>query len=172
MHVPCLRSTLVVSLLSLSLYLVPGRALAQERWLSADLAWGVSAFFAGPSSIELGAPLDLGVSLTPREYLLARASLGLFPAADRHTVEALLRTRIEAAARLPLARFVGTLGGGGSLLGLSPAAHGLLGLGIRLSPHWELGLDLRAGALWDRHATRPGATDFWEAQLRVSWAFL
>jgi len=62
-----------------------------------------------------------------------RAALGIAPIADRHTFEYLLRARLEAGVRTKLDWFIPMVGLGSSVLGLSPAVHDWLGLGLRLS---------------------------------------
>lgn len=136
----------------------------------AEGALGLMGFGEGPSPLEVGLSLDVGVSLVLADYFVARAALGVAPIAERHTFDLLLRARVEAAARTKLGWFVPLVGLGASVLGLSPAVHGLLGLGFEVSPGWQLGLDMRTGVLWDHEAVRAGGTRYGEGQLRLSCA--
>lgn len=155
--------------LFLALLLLANRARAEPE-VSAEGALGISGFGEGPSPLEVGLNLDVGVSLVLADYFVARAAVGVAPVADRHTFDFLLRARIEAAVRTKLDWFVPMVGLGGSTLGLSPAVHGLLGLGFEIAPGWLFGLDLRTGVLWDREAARSGGTRYGEGQLRLSCA--
>jgi hypothetical protein len=141
-----------------------------EPEVSAEVALGVMGFGEGPSPLEVGLNLDIGGALVLAEYLVTRATLGIAPVADRHSFDLLLRARVEQAVRIKLDWFVPMVGLGGSVLGRSPAAHGLLGLGFEVASGWLFGVDLRTGVLWDRDAARRGGTRFGEGQLRLSCA--
>jgi hypothetical protein len=60
------------------------------------------------------------------------------------------------------------LGGGITLTGLSPAVFGLAGLGIDVTPRWNIGVDVRGGAFWDRRHRAGGPSRMLEGQLHVS----
>jgi hypothetical protein len=143
---------------------------AEESPLSGELANGILVFGDGPTPLEVGLSLDLGVSYVFTDYFVARAALGIAGVFDRHDPNFLLHTRVEAAARAKLARFVPLLGAGASTWSSNPAVHGLLGLGLELAHGWQVAVDIRSGLFWDHDEyVRPGFTPYGEGQLRMSW---
>ncbi|MDB4976426.1 MAG: hypothetical protein JWN48_4767 [Myxococcaceae bacterium] len=84
-------------------------------WRRAELASGVLVFGDGPSPLEVGLTLELGLSLDVTEYFVARVAVGLAPVADRHGLSPLFQARAEGALQGHFGGIVSLLGAGRSL---------------------------------------------------------
>jgi hypothetical protein len=142
-------------------------ARADEPRIDGELSTGLMLSLEGPH--ELGTFVDLGASLTLADLFTLRAGVGPAQLYDRHFApEHFLRTRAELALQPHWGVLRPLLGGGATLTGLSPAVFALAGLGIDITPRWNVGVDVRGGAFWDRRRKAGGGAPQLEGQLHLS----
>ncbi|MFT3928580.1 MAG: hypothetical protein QM778_38985 [Myxococcales bacterium] len=144
----------------------------QERTLSLEVASGVVVMGEGPSALEGGLALDLGLAWAPLKYFVGRVAVGYGAMVDRHSLNSFGRLRAEVAARAPFDGLVPLLGVGASLWNQCPSVFGVFGLAVQFARTWQLGVDVRYGPFWDFYLGKyHQLTPFGEGQFRMSWAF-
>lgn len=145
----------------------------EERWVPDDARWAFDAstglVVGKMSGLDSSGALEFGLSRKIGSSFLLRGSLGVFGYADRHAIFPLPFLRLEGATDLQTSgsRVVPRVGAGVVLWGGYPNVYGLLGVGRRLSTHWTMAVDVRAGAVHYEQRVSPAG----ELQLRFARSF-